>query len=273
MIVKEVIPQRYGSLFLALEADGEEPAQRKNIKVVSVPKRKDRRTSFEDIGVDPIEASNEPDDGDDSFSDIGEEESDTSGDNTVTADTGMEEDEEGFSDIGEEPAESGGGEAEVTTGEDGSTTITASDGTDDTAVDEDEGFDDIGSDTETGENPPENNETGNDENKKEGPGLEYDSTRKYVLFKEFMGLHNSVNNYISKLENTLSDDPATNYIYKTCTKNLREIRDILYDFMILKYETSRYVQSLLFYEKMVASVQIVFNILNKAIKIKGKTKK
>lgn len=295
MIVTEKIPRRYGEYFLALEADDtQEASPRKNIKVVSVSKRKDRVSRFEDIGQEPIEASTGEEDGD-GFDDIGVE--DTPDDTqTQTTDPANEDDTATFDDINadstdnqtEQPEDTttqttddtqvtddgGTAPAEETQDANGNQIISASDGTEegDTGVDE-EGFDDIGGDG-TDEGTADGNQQGNQDNKEEnqGPGLEYDSTRKYVLFKEFMSLYNSVDNYVSKLENMMNDDPTTNQIYKVCTNNLREIRDLIYDYMTLKYEASRYVQSLLFYEKMVAAVQIVFNMLSKAIKFRDKNK-
>ena len=76
-----------------------------------------------------------------------------------------------------------------------------------------------------------------------------------------MSLYNACDNYISKLENVLKNDDEENQIIRISVKNLREIRDILSDYMTIRFQLNTYVQSLLFYQKMVVSVQLVFNIL------------
>lgn len=99
------------------------------------------------------------------------------------------------------------------------------------------------------------------------PGVELDSTRKYNLYKEYMSLYNSCDNYISKLENILRDDNEENQIIRISTNNLREIKDIISDYMTIRFQLNTYVQSLLFYQKMVVAVQLVFNLL-KSINLK-----
>lgn len=99
-----------------------------------------------------------------------------------------------------------------------------------------------------------------------GPGVEYDSTRKYNLFKEFMSLYTALENYISKLENNVKDDLELNQINKMAVENLRELKDLTYDYMTIKFDVSTYVQSLVFYQLMVVGVQSVFNLINSTTK-------
>ena len=103
-----------------------------------------------------------------------------------------------------------------------------------------------------------------DNQNSKGPGLEYDSTRKYNLFKEYMSLYNALDNYVSKLEDSISDNLPMNQVIKVAVNKLREIKDLTYDFMMIKFELSSYVQSLLFYQNLIVSVQLVFNLIKKA---------
>ena len=57
-----------------------------------------------------------------------------------------------------------------------------------------------------------------------------------------------------------------NQIIKVAVMKLREIRDLTYDYMMIKYETNTYIQSLLFYQNLVISVQLVFKLLSNAKK-------
>ena len=95
-----------------------------------------------------------------------------------------------------------------------------------------------------------------------GPGLEYDSTRKYTLFKNFMSLSNAIDNYINKLEVKMGNDADETTLLKSATDKLREINDLCYDYITLKFEISTYVQSLLFFQKLVVMIQMVFDMIN-----------
>ena len=145
--------------------------------------------------------------------------------------------------------ETGGGDADAP--ETGDETDFADAAGDETGT-EDDGTTDDGGDTTA--------DQGNADEKAK-PGAEYDSTRKYNLFKEYMSLYNACDNYISKLENVLKDDTIQNQIIRTSVNNLRDIKDIIYDYMTIKYPINSYIQSLLFYQKMKVSIQLIFSLL------------
>ena len=132
------------------------------------------------------------------------------------------------------------------------------DGGDETATDDTAGTDtDTTTDTTT-------DDTTTD---KKGPGLEYDSTRKYILFENFISLNNAIENYISKLENVISDDYENNKIVKTSIDKLREIQELCESYMTMKFEVSGYIQSLLFYQNLIVMIQLVFDSFSKASKL------
>lgn len=132
--------------------------------------------------------------------------------------------------------------------------------------------DDGGNDIQTPDGGDANNQGGDNK----GPGIDYDSTRKYNLFKDFMSLYTAIDNYIFKLEDGINDDIDTNQMIKVAVNKLREIKDLTYDYMIIKFETQTYVQSLLFYQNLVVAIQIVFRLLtnlkNKKIKENNSSK-
>lgn len=94
-----------------------------------------------------------------------------------------------------------------------------------------------------------------------GPGLEYDSMRKYNLYKEFMKLRTSIDTYITKLDACISDDPESNQIIKIASSKFHDLYDLITDYMTMKYEICTYIQNLLFYQRVVASVHLVFKLL------------
>lgn len=127
-------------------------------------------------------------------------------------------------------------------------------------------FTDDGTGEDNGDTTQQDSDSSNttdDQGDKKGPGLEYDSTRKYILFLNYQSLINAVNNYITKLENNLGDDTDSNKILKTSINKLKEIKDLCYDYITMKFETSTYIQSLLFYQNIIVMVQLVFDMLIK----------
>ena len=285
-------PNLYGKYFLSLEAD-DEPAEeevteenkpKRNVKVVQV-KPNNRRKHFAD--VEPEAGSSASDDAPD-IDDTSFNDSDT--ETTPNEDVNDEGNEDNFAD--DQPDNTGGAEANEDPEETGDDANNDDNGEDTPETGDETNFADMGEE-DSGDDAPETDDSGdnfadtsggddggdnNDEssadtaqeesNEKKKPGIEYDSTRKYNLFKEYMSLYNAADNYISKLENILKNDLMQNQIICICVNNLRDIKDILYDFMTIKFQNSSYIQSLIFYQKMILSVQLIFKLL----KISNETK-
>lgn len=138
------------------------------------------------------------------------------------------------------------------------------DATDDT----DYGADANGGD-DTGNDQGNDQGTDADPDNKKGPGLEYDSTRKYRLFLSYRDLSVAIDNYIAKLENMMSDDFSMNANIDIATKKMREIKDLCYDYMTIKYDGSTYVESLSFYQYLLVLIQLVFDFLSRSRKKKS----
>lgn len=276
-------PNLYGRFFLASEADdGEteeevkpETATRRNIKVVTVkPNNRSKQFADVDIGDEETEPENTTgdtgtdnpitDDNTDYTSDDTENTPDTTndttsetnntGENTETDDAPETGDETDFSDTGDDS------NTAEDTGEDGTGENTETDDAPETGDDTDFA-DAAGDDTGTTDDGGEAVANQGTSDEKAKPGVEYDSTRKYNLFKEYMSLYNACDNYISKLENILKDDTIQNQIIRTSVNNLRDIKDIIYDYMTIKFPINSYIQSLLFYQKMKVSIQLIFSLL------------
>lgn len=281
-IHKNTKPNLYGKYFLASEADGEETEQevkpetatRRNVKVVTVkPNNRSKQFADVDIGAEeetpeqdnaatetdaPVTDDNTDFTADDTADNATPETGDAGGDNDQpnTDDAPETGDETDFSNTGEDPntqddtgGETGGEDADAP--ETGDETDFVAAAGDETGT-EDDGTTDAGEDAAA--------DQGNADEKAK-PGAEYDSTRKYNLFKEYMSLYNACDNYISKLENVLKDDTIQNQIIRTSVNNLRDIKDIIYDYMTIKYPINSYIQSLLFYQKMKVSIQLIFSLL------------
>ena len=106
------------------------------------------------------------------------------------------------------------------------------------------------------------NPDGNEDNS-DGVGVGLDNMRKFVLYKSYVAFVNAITNYVSKLENVVLDDPGENQLIKFVSDSLRNIKDMLYDYLMMKFELSSYVQARTFFDEMFVAVQITFNMLSK----------
>ena len=88
-----------------------------------------------------------------------------------------------------------------------------------------------------------------------------DKDHKYILFKKYIDLQGVLANYIQKLSGLISDNVECNHIYKKITNNLKELDEMLHDYMTIKYESATYVQSMLFYQRILVSIGINLDML------------
>lgn len=159
--------------------------------------------------------------------------------------------------------DTGGGDDNVdnTSGDDAAT-----DGGPDTGDDTDpvDGNDDMGGDDYGGGDDGMNDTADNGQNDDDASPVDYNSTRKYMLSKEFINLYNSVDNYVEKLSGVIIDNPDADKIIKKCTKSLNEIKELLFDYLTIKYNLESHVKNLLFYQKMIVSIKLIFDLLRDA---------
>lgn len=291
-MISRITPKnKYGKYFLAMEAPGDETPKRR-VKVINVKPSDNRRTDFTAGAIEEDPPEQEPEnmelvpdeDTQDEFMDgaIEEDPNQTpTQDTTEPATTDTQPDEN--ADTGETPDAPDTGteddqnmadttEAQPDTGGD-VTTDTGEEATDDpnapdTGTDTDDGsFADMGGDEtgdETGDAGTDDTTTDDTTDDSNGAGIDYDSTRKYRLFKEFRKLADSLDGYISKLENYVSDNTETNQIYKMATEKLRDVRELVTDYMLMRFSANSYVQSLIFFNSQVAAIELVFGIISKS---------
>lgn len=263
----------YGRFFLATEAPGDEP--RRNTKVIKVKPDNRRRKDFTDYHdedeIDDTETDNE-------VEDLTEEEPevDTTEEDIATDDSDYDTDD-GAENIEDDNLDA---DTDDSTGEDSETSeveeedppanddSSDDESTDGPAVDEEDytGDDDSELDNEEQDVGDDTSTDTTDNTGDENPGINYDSTRKYKLYGRFVSLYTATDNYISKLENNIYDDIETNRIVKKATDSMREVRDLLYDYMLIKFQASTYTQSMLFYSNMIASIQLIFKMISSVLK-------
>ena len=274
MLVKVKPEKRYGDFFLVFEADGdpeEKPDVRKNMKRIDLKPNNRARIDFRDGAEEPEEPLQEPGtpeaEPEPQVNNAENPEANVEAPAEDQPDTGTEEDfaaDEQPPEETEVPPEEGGEnpeEPQVNDAENPEANAEApAEDQPDTGTEENFAAD-------TGEETPAEGDTQTtDQQNTNGPGLEYDSTRQYKLFLDLNKLHNSVSNYISNLETEIRDDSKIMEIYTENIEKLKQVKDLLFDYMNLKFKNSSYIQNLLFYQKMYTTVDLIADILSETIK-------
>ena len=88
-----------------------------------------------------------------------------------------------------------------------------------------------------------------------------DDVRKYELFKRFINLLKSIEYFIEKLENGVSDNENFEIVIKQAHKKFKSLESLTKDYMLLKFQTDSFLQNSFFYEKIKASTLLIFNFL------------
>ena len=122
--------------------------------------------------------------------------------------------------------------------------------TDDTNNDQNAGTDDT--DTTDGES--------DGDNKNEG-------IHKQNLYKKFVSLKTSVDNYEHKLSSIIGVDPETHEMMHRITDKMRSLSDMMYDYMILKFKNNTYLESMLFYQRALSATKLCLDALAKVAEI------
>ena len=103
---------------------------------------------------------------------------------------------------------------------------------------------------------------GKDDDKKEDkPGTDFENMRRYNLYKKFMSLSDSINGYTDTLDALVYDDDTLNTVTKITSQKLKQLSEIMYDYMTMKFENDSYTQALLFYHEINAGVRMCFDLL------------
>lgn len=244
--LKKEIPS-FQKYMLFQEADGEESDEP---DVVEIKRKKNflkgaDMTEEEDSvpdepATDDTELSDSDDTSDDDSNDS--DDSDTSSEEPTTDDSDMTGDDDN-SDDGSSDDSSGESDEPVT---------------DDSDMSGDDDSSDSG-DSDNNAGLPDNSSSSGDGNNSE---LSKDEQlRKYMLYQKFLRLKKVLVQQSDTLDDLMSDDMETNLKYKKVSSNLKELSNMLSEFMILKFQTATYVQSMLFFQRVMTATDINVNTL------------
>ena len=261
------------------EADDDETPKR-NQKVIKVRAPGGRRTDFtqgadlaDDEAEEPVPEEPATDDTDFTDADGGDDTGDVGND----ADTS---DEPVSDDTGDGENIDAGDPA----GDDAATDEPVSDDTDftddmgndsgdtegDEPVTDDTDFSDDSAGDASGEEDSSTDDGTDDSGDGEKPSDE--QIRKYSLYKKFTRLNETLDTICDSLSSMMSDNSEINQKYKTVAQKLKDLNQLLSEYMILKFASASYIQSMLFYQRSLAIVDINLNILKDLKKEITKTK-
>ena len=108
--------------------------------------------------------------------------------------------------------------------------------------------------------PDPNNTTPQDQISNES--ITKDDVRKYELFKRFMNLYKSIQYFIDKLENGVSDSERFEAVSRRVLLKFKSLEDLTKDYMLLKFQSDSFLQNSFFYEKIKASSLLLLELLN-----------
>lgn len=259
--------------FFLFEAPLEKP-KRKNVKVIKVrggSRGKDYTQLDGENADNDADTPEDTDTGDTEETDDTEDYTDddnTEEDNTEdNADTDTDTDNENTDNADDN------GDEETEDNEDYTSDEDNTDGDDNTDDDGEETEDNEDYTSDNGDdNTDDNNDNEDDgENKSEDEkATKIEKLRKYNLFKDFIKLRQTLENYIEKLDTLIFDDNEINSLYKNITNRFRALDDLIYDYMIIKFERNTYFKSFLFYQRVIATIQFNIDLLEK-IKTKSES--
>ena len=121
--------------------------------------------------------------------------------------------------------------------------------------------DDENPDASSSDDKSSDNDGKDDDKKEDKPGTDFENMRRYNLYKKFMTLNDSINGYTDTLDALVYDDDTLNAVTKTASQKLKQLSEIMYDYMTLKFENDSYTQALLFYHEINAGVRMCFDLL------------
>ena len=93
--------------------------------------------------------------------------------------------------------------------------------------------------------------------------------KKFNFYKIYMNVYNALENMIETLKSCVKNNPVENVVIEQVTTNLSDMKEILYDYMIVKYPTESYPAILSYYETIIIGMKLQIEILkNNKISLK-----
>jgi hypothetical protein len=250
------------------EADGDDEDQ----VTVKVAPRKNRGTDYgsdNPNGVTVAPRANRgtnysPDDTDDDAEPVNTQDTQTDDTQDTAPDNNQDTNQDDTQNTGDDDTATDYG-----ANDDGGDDNEAGDDGADGDADEDDGDDDdqatdYGADSgdDTGDNADNADAQGDEQDSNgENSGERAEKQKKFHMYKRFLRLYNSIEDFLDKIQGVVKNDATQNAVIKTVYNNLSDVHDNMFDYITIRYKTQTYVQVLIYFETVISIVKLNFELL------------
>lgn len=126
--------------------------------------------------------------------------------------------------------------------------------------------------TTTDNNADSENSNDENDNTEESPEEKEEVIHKQALFGKFQTLYEIIGNYCAKLDDLVGETDESNHKIKEINNQLKQLSDFLYDYMIIKFKDASYMESMLFYQRSIAVVNLSLDMLEEVKKLESNKK-
>ena len=88
-----------------------------------------------------------------------------------------------------------------------------------------------------------------------------EAKKKYILYRDLMEVYYSNKSFISKLDDMTIDSIEGTLVVKKVIEKLKTIGDILFEFMVIKFDSTEYIECLSFFNSVIAGIKLSFELL------------
>ena len=92
-----------------------------------------------------------------------------------------------------------------------------------------------------------------------------DDMKKFELFKRYISIYATIENFISSLNTVMPDDHNEIIAVKTAISKLTSLENLTKDYMLLKFKSDTYLQNAFFFEKIKASILLILELVGNNI--------
>ena len=112
-----------------------------------------------------------------------------------------------------------------------------------------------------GDEAPTDDGGGGEEGGTDGAANTAENQLKFSLYRNLKNLYIAVQNYITQLDDMTVSSYNYNMVIKTASRKLGELEEYMYEYMTIRYKDAPYLESMNFYQKCIATLQLIFELL------------
>ena len=94
-----------------------------------------------------------------------------------------------------------------------------------------------------------------------GPANTIDNQLRFSLYRNMKNLYKAIQSYEERLDELVSPSYNFNITSKIANKKLVELEETMYQYMTVKFKDADYITSMNFYQKCVAALMLIFELM------------